>query len=309
MGRSPYSPYPAAPYAQQYGYYPTEQPTRPGQVTGTVKWYNEPKGFGFLVPSGGGPDIYFKGTDVIGASSGGPLATGEVVSWEIMTATDQEAKQWAINISRRAAAPAAYPAPDPRYPQSSYAYPSRSPYPDPAYSQYEPYPAYPSDPYASYNPSDPYAAASYSSAYPAAAYPASPSPYPSSTDPYRSPYPSNGAYDPYTQPQQQQPASPTLYDPANPTSRSGSRFTGTVKWFNEQKAFGFLCPVGGVGDVYFRGSDVSLNGGPPLKTDDAVVYDLVKANDNEGKSWAVNISRSSSPAVSPTTSKPLCLVV
>ena len=53
--------------------------------------------------------------------------------------------------------------------------------------------------------------------------------------------------------------------------------------------------------MYFRGTDVSLNGGPPLKTDDVVVYDLVKANDNEGKSWAVNISRSSAAAPAPSS--------
>lgn len=299
MGR--YSPYPAAPYAPSpYGYYAEQppQPTRPGQATGTVKWYNEPKGFGFLVPAGGGADIYFKGTDVVN-NTGGPLATGEVVTWEVMTATDQEAKQWAINITRRNAG---YPppTPDPRgYQQPSYAYPSRSTYADPAYPQYEPYPAYTPDPYAYSNNSDPYAAASYSSAYPSSTY--SPPPvYPSSADPYRSPYPTNGAYDPYAQ----QPPSPTLYDPSNPTSRSGTRLPGVVKWYNEQKAFGFLCPVGSVGDVYFRGSDVNLSGGPPLKTDDAVVYDLVKANDAEGKSWAVNITRSSTPvapSVAPTS--------
>lgn len=38
-----------------------------GDSVGTVKWYNESKKFGFIIPQHGGKDIYFKGDDVQGA--------------------------------------------------------------------------------------------------------------------------------------------------------------------------------------------------------------------------------------------------
>jgi CspA family cold shock protein len=48
--------------------------------TGTVKWFNEAKGFGFITPSDGGKDLFAHISEVQG---GGPLKDGQKVEFEI----------------------------------------------------------------------------------------------------------------------------------------------------------------------------------------------------------------------------------
>ena len=48
--------------------------------TGTVKWFNEAKGFGFITPSDGGKDLFAHISEVQG---GGPLKDGQKVQYEI----------------------------------------------------------------------------------------------------------------------------------------------------------------------------------------------------------------------------------
>ena len=64
--------------------------------------------------------------------------------------------------------------------------------------------------------------------------------------------------------------------------------TGTVKWFNSQKGFGFIQPDGSGQDVFVHISAVERAGLATLREKDRVSYDLEQ--DKRGKMAAVNIS-------------------
>ena len=63
--------------------------------------------------------------------------------------------------------------------------------------------------------------------------------------------------------------------------------TGTVKFFNEQKGYGFIAPDGGGNDAFVHISAVERSGMRSLRQDQRVSYDLQP--DNRGKTAAVNI--------------------
>ena len=48
--------------------------------TGTVKWFNESKGFGFITPSAGGPDLFVHFSAIQG-NGFKTLAEGQTVSY------------------------------------------------------------------------------------------------------------------------------------------------------------------------------------------------------------------------------------
>lgn len=50
--------------------------------------------------------------------------------------------------------------------------------------------------------------------------------------------------------------------------------TGTVKWFNDAKGFGFIEPDGGGADVFAHFSAISMDGFKTLKQGARVTYDL-----------------------------------
>ncbi|MCX7347529.1 MAG: cold-shock protein [Alphaproteobacteria bacterium] len=52
--------------------------------TGTVKWFNAQKGFGFIEPSSGGPDVFVHISAVERAGMTG-LNEGQKISYEIVT--------------------------------------------------------------------------------------------------------------------------------------------------------------------------------------------------------------------------------
>jgi CspA family cold shock protein len=65
--------------------------------------------------------------------------------------------------------------------------------------------------------------------------------------------------------------------------------TGTVKWFNGQKGFGFIQPVDGSKDVFVHISAVERAGLPGLVEGQKVTFDLVQ-DSRSGKQSAGNLA-------------------
>ncbi|WNF25313.1 cold shock domain-containing protein [Streptomyces sp. C11-1] len=51
-------------------------------ASGTVKWFNSEKGFGFIAQDGGGPDVFAHYSNITG-NGYRELAEGEAVTFEI----------------------------------------------------------------------------------------------------------------------------------------------------------------------------------------------------------------------------------
>ncbi len=64
--------------------------------------------------------------------------------------------------------------------------------------------------------------------------------------------------------------------------------TGTVKWFNSQKGFGFIQPDSGGADVFVHISAVERAGMSTLNEGQKVSFDVV-ADRRSGKSAAQNL--------------------
>ncbi len=62
---------------------------------------------------------------------------------------------------------------------------------------------------------------------------------------------------------------------------------GTVKFFNEQKGFGFIQPEGGGADSFVHISDVERSGMSTLNENQRVSYDVEQ--DERGKMRATNL--------------------
>ena len=63
--------------------------------------------------------------------------------------------------------------------------------------------------------------------------------------------------------------------------------TGTVKFFNETKGYGFIAPDGGGNDAFVHISAVERSGMRTLRENQRVSYDLQE--DRRGKMAAVNL--------------------
>jgi cold shock protein len=70
--------------------------------------------------------------------------------------------------------------------------------------------------------------------------------------------------------------------------------TGTVKFFNESKGYGFIAPDGGGNDAFVHISAVENSGMRTLNQDQRVSYDLEQ--DRRGKMAAVNLKAADAPA-------------
>ena len=64
--------------------------------------------------------------------------------------------------------------------------------------------------------------------------------------------------------------------------------TGTVKWFNPDKGYGFIQPDGGGADVFVHVSALERSGMTSLNDGQKVSYDL-QMDARKGKESAVNL--------------------
>ena len=62
--------------------------------TGTVKWFNATKGYGFIMPQGGGKDVFVHITAVQAAGMHG-LDEGQALSFDVV---DERGKAAATNL-------------------------------------------------------------------------------------------------------------------------------------------------------------------------------------------------------------------
>jgi CspA family cold shock protein len=67
-------------------------------ATGTVKWFNDAKGYGFITPAGGGEDLFVHHTGIVG-SGYKSLREGATVEFE---ATQGQKGPQAVNVVQQA---------------------------------------------------------------------------------------------------------------------------------------------------------------------------------------------------------------
>lgn len=65
-------------------------------ATGTVKWFNDQKGYGFIQPDSGGKDVFVH-ISAVERSGIGNLAEGQKISYEV-EADRRSGKESAVNL-------------------------------------------------------------------------------------------------------------------------------------------------------------------------------------------------------------------
>jgi len=71
---------------------PSDQTGSAAVATGTVKWFNATKGYGFIQPDGGGKDVFVHISAVEKAGYSG-LAEGAKVSYEVVANRGKESAE------------------------------------------------------------------------------------------------------------------------------------------------------------------------------------------------------------------------
>lgn len=64
--------------------------------------------------------------------------------------------------------------------------------------------------------------------------------------------------------------------------------TGTVKWFNNAKGFGFILPEGGGEDLFAHYSSIEMDGYKTLKAGQTVSYEL-SSTDKGGHAKSISV--------------------
>ena len=77
--------------------------------------------------------------------------------------------------------------------------------------------------------------------------------------------------------------------------------TGTVKWFNDAKGFGFIEPDGGGADVFAHFSAIAMDGFKTLKQGSRVTFEVSEGPKGQ---LAQNIHTDPSAPVAPITTQP-----
>jgi CspA family cold shock protein len=64
--------------------------------------------------------------------------------------------------------------------------------------------------------------------------------------------------------------------------------TGTVKWFNTTKGYGFIAPEGGGNDVFVHISAIERSGLTGLADDQKITFEMIEGRD--GREMAADIT-------------------
>lgn len=71
--------------------------------------------------------------------------------------------------------------------------------------------------------------------------------------------------------------------------------TGTVKWFNNAKGFGFILPEDGGEDLFAHYSSIEMDGYKTLKAGQAVTFELVQGQKGQHATHIKVIGQDKSP--------------
>lgn len=77
--------------------------------------------------------------------------------------------------------------------------------------------------------------------------------------------------------------------------------TGTVKWFNDAKGFGFIEPDGGGDDVFAHFSAIQMDGFRTLKQGSRVSFELVQGPKGQLAQNIAPIEQAAAGAAKPVT--------
>lgn len=82
-----------------------------------------------------------------------------------------------------------------------------------------------------------------------------------------------------------------------------AQYTGTVKWFNNAKGFGFLGREGGA-DVFVHYSSIQSDGYKSLKEGDEVEFDIIEGSKGQQADQVVRVRAAAPHAAASQASSP-----